>query len=56
MENMEKESQFINWSKVSEELGYKPASISRTRIPNRHKEKITALLGKVSEWLKEVKS
>lgn len=51
---MEKESQLINWSKVSEELGCKPASVSRTRIPDKHKAAINSLLKKVSEWLKEV--
>jgi hypothetical protein len=51
---METEKNFINWSAVSEKLTNKKANISKTRIPSQHKDKVDALLKKVSQWLKGI--
>lgn len=41
----------INWGEVSRLLAGNRSSITRTRIPEKHKQTIEALINSISEWL-----
>lgn len=41
----------INWAEVSRLLAGNRSSITRTRIPVKHKDTIETLINSVAEWL-----
>ena len=54
--NLNKAENIINWGEVSRILAGNRSSITRTRIPEKHKETIETLLNSVAEWLLSLRS
>lgn len=46
----------INWGEVSRMLAGNRSSITRTRIPEKHKETIERLIDSIAEWLNSLRS
>lgn len=49
--NPNKAENIINWGEVSRILAGNRSSITRTRIPEKHKETIETLINSVADWL-----
>lgn len=46
-----KAKQMINWAELSRTLAGNRSTITKDRIPEKHKETIEALINSVAEWL-----
>lgn len=42
--------ELINWATLSRTLANDRSSISKKRIPNKHREKIQDLLDRIADW------
>jgi hypothetical protein len=53
---LNKAENLINWGEVSRILAENRSSITKTRIPEKHKETIETLINSVADWLLTVRS